>query len=303
MNVGLNDLDSSIAEKIAARINVLFGALNKSDRSALKPEDMSARGVLLKRWKGKGWGLAGRTMIGSVLGMGSGVALGTLVGDPGVMAAFGFMGGYLGTLTGLVGSLLRRRKTARTSISAEELRAVAPDAALSAAEAAYVEVVCSLLEVGDNVSEETGHDILQAMGTVLERHRHIEAQLERLKKMVGNESVQALELEHVRLVERVAAAEDSQAREDLNQSLTMCAKRLQDVQALGPSIERLEAQKEVLHQTLLSIQASAVRLQAAPRAVTLPDTTEIRQAVEEVTVQTRAVEDAVNEVLVLQSRG
>jgi hypothetical protein len=46
-----------------------------------------------------------------------------------------------------------------------------------------------------------------------------------------------------------------------------------------------------------------VRLQAAPQAVTLPDTTEIRRAVEDVTVQTKAVEDAVAEVLVLQSQG
>jgi hypothetical protein len=59
--------------------------------------------------------------------------------------------------------------------------------------------------------------------------------------------------------------DDPQAKADMQQSLAMCEKRLQDVRALAPSIERLEAQKEVLHQTLMTIQASVVRLQAAPR--------------------------------------
>ena len=51
-----------------------------------------------------------------------------------------------------------------------------------------------------------------------------------------------------------------------------------------------------------SVPRTAVRLQAAPRAVSLPDTTELRQAVDKVTLKTRAVEEAVAEVLVLQGK-
>ena len=54
--------------------------------------------------------------------------------------------------------------------------------------------------------------------------------------------------------------------------------------------------------TLLVVRIRGPMLQAAPRAVSLPDTTELQQAVDEVTIKTRAVEEAVAEVLVLQGK-
>lgn len=294
--IALKYLDSQIAEKIKAGANSIWGHHNQ------QPEDVPVRNVFMKRWKGKGWGVARPTVIGSLTGLGIGVGLGAMVGHPGAMGGLGFLGCYLGLMSTLGGSMLMRYKSVQTSMSAEELRAVMHIASLSPTEASYIEVVCSLLEAGENISEEIAREILQSLSILIERYRHIDAQLERLKKVVGNESVEALEAEHSRLVDRTAHVDDPQAKEDMQQSLAMCEKRLQDVRALAPSIERLEAQKEVLHQTLMTTQASVVRLQSAPRAVSLPDTTELRQAVDEVTMKTRAVEEAVAEVLVLQGK-
>lgn len=296
--IALKDLESQIAEKIGTRANTLFLF---GDRH-LKPEDFPVRNVFLKRWKGVGQGLVIPGFIGALTGLGIGVTLGALTGNPGPMAGLGFMGCYFGAFGTVISSIITRKKAVQMSMSAEELRAIMPLASLSRTEMTYIEVVCSLLEASSNMGEETFREILSAMNTAIERYRHIDAQLDRLKKVVGNESVEALEEEHTRLIERAGHVDDPQAREDMQQSLAMCAKRLQDVQVLGPSIERLEAQKEVLHQTLMTIQASVVRLQAAPKAVNLPDTTQIRQAVDEVTFKTKAVEDAVAEVLVLQNR-
>ena len=298
MQITLTDLDSPIADKLRTCAASLFSG----HRNAVKPEDVEARNIFQKRWKGMGKGFAGPMMVGSLSGLGLGMALGSLTGNPGAIGGLGFMGVYLGTLGTLVGTFIFRRQSVQVSMSAEELRAIMPLASLSRTEATYVEVVCSLLEAGENIPEVIGKEILQSLSTLIDRYRHIDAQLERLKKVVGNESVEALEEEHARLVERTAQVDDPQAKEDMQQGLTMCEKRLQDVRALGPSIERLEAQKEVLHQTLMTIQASVVRLQAAPKAVSLPDTTQIRQAVDEVTFKTKAVEDAVAEVLVLQGK-
>jgi hypothetical protein len=294
--IALKDLDPQIAEKIKASANSIWGPHNH------QPEDVSVRSVIMKRWKGKGWGVARPTILGSLTGLGIGVGLGALIGNPGAMGGLGFLGCYLGTLGTLFGSMAMRRKSVQTNMSAEELRAVMHIASLSPTEASYIEVVCSLLEASENIPEEIAREILQSLSILIEHYRHIDAQLERLKKVVGNESVEALEAEHSRLVDRTAQVDDPQAKEDMQQSLAMCEKRLQDVRVLAPSIERLEAQKEVLHQTLMTIQASVVRLQAAPRAVSLPDTTELRQAVDEVTIKTRAVEEAVAEVLVLQGK-
>ncbi len=294
--IALKDLDSQIAEKIKARTTSIWGPHNH------QAEDMSVRTVIMKRWKGKGWDVAIPIILCSLTGLGIGVELGTLAGNTGAMAGLGFLGCYLGTLGSIVGSFLMRRKSVQTHMSAEELRAVMHIASLSRIEAGYIEVVCSLLEAGENIPKEIAMEILQSLSILIERYRHIDAQLERLKKVVGNESVEALEAEHSQLVDRTAQVDDPQAKEDMQQSLAMCEKRLQDVCVLAPSIERLEAQKEVLHQTFMTIQASVVRLQAAPRAVSLPDITELRQAVDEVTIKTRAVEEAVAEVLILQGK-
>ena len=246
--IAVKDLESQIADKIKASANsVMWGHHNH------QPEAVPVRTVLMKRWKGKGWGVAGRTIVGSVTGLGIGVGFGALVGHPAAMGGLGFLGCYLGTLGTLVGSMLMRRKSVQTSMSAEELRAVLPLASLSRTEASYIEVVCSLLEAGENIPEEIALEILQSLSILIERYRHIDAQLERLKKVVGNESVEALEAEHSRLVDRTAQVDDAQAKEDMQHSLAICEKRLQDVRTLAPSIERLEAQKEVLHQTLMTV--------------------------------------------------
>src|SRR5580658_9602169 len=182
--IALKDLDSQIAEKIKASANSLWGPHNH------QLEDVPVRNVFMKRWKGKGWGVARPTILGSLTGLGIGVGLGALVGHPGAMGGLGFLGCYLGTLGALGGSMLMRHKSVQKNMSAEELRAVVQIASLSRTEASYIEVVCSPLEAGENIPEEIAREILQSLSVLIERYRHIDAQAERLKKVVGNESVE-----------------------------------------------------------------------------------------------------------------
>ena len=213
--IALIDLEPQIADKIKASANSIWGHHNH------QPEDVSVRNVIMKRWKGKGWGVARPTILGSLTGLGVGVGLGALVGHPGAMFGLGFLGCYLSTLGTLFGSTLMRRNSVQTNMSAEELRAVMRIASLSRTEASYIEVVCSLLEAGENIPEESAREILQSLSILIERYRHIDAQLERLKKVVGNESVEALEAEHSRLMNRTAQVDDPQAKEDMRQSLAL----------------------------------------------------------------------------------
>jgi hypothetical protein len=103
------------------------------------------------------------------------------------------------------------------------------------------------------------------------------------------------------LAARIAKVEDPQARQDLTQSLTMCDERLHNARELSPLLERLDAQCEVIEQTLLSVQASVSRLQVAPTALSAPDVEEVKRVVDQVTAQTQAVEDAVQQVMSLHS--
>jgi hypothetical protein len=91
------------------------------------------------------------------------------------------------------------------------------------------------------------------------------------------------------------------AREAIGQSLELLEERLKDAGALQPGLERVEAQQEVIEQTFGSVQAALSRMKVAPSRIDPPDIQELRRSVVQVRDQTRAVEQAVEEVLTVQA--
>ena len=91
------------------------------------------------------------------------------------------------------------------------------------------------------------------------------------------------------------------ARRAIEQSIELLETRCQVAQTLQPSLERVEAQQEVILQTLASVQSSLARMKVAPAALTAPDIAVIQSSISEVTGQTRAVEQAVQEVMSIRS--
>jgi hypothetical protein len=261
-------------------------------------EDVGARTVLSKRWQGWGWRILAALPLGAALG----AAIAAAAGAPGEgMAGAAFLGAYLSGIGTGVGSLFLSRIGPRTAVTAPELRALATGLDIGKSETIYLESVCALLEAGENVSDQTGRDILGTLNELLEQARYVEDRLGRLHRAASTESVDDLEKERERLAQRIDQAEDIQARADLTQSLEICDTRLQNAQALAPLIERLDAQREVIQQTLLSVQSSISRLQVAPTALSTPDVEEVRRVMSQISAQTHAVEDAVQQVISLQS--
>jgi len=296
MQIGLKDLDPKLASALLARINALRFSHN------IPPKDVLARQAVRRRWKGGGWFAARRAAVGGGVGMALGVCLGGIIGHPGAIASLGFLGLYIGSMGTLLVLVRQGHSVAWHSVNAEELRVAASDMTLSEGERTYLEVVCALLEAGGNVSEETGRDILDAGNTLLEHYRQHDDRLERLRRAVSAQTLESLEGESARLKGQLADTHDQEARESLLHGIALCEERLSQARALDPALQRISAQREVLCQTLLSVQSSVARLQAAPGAVALPDADAIRRAVSDVTAQTRAVEAAVEEVLALRAQ-
>ncbi len=295
MKIGLKDLDGTIGAMLKARI------ANVQGPQAAQAADAGLREAMNRRYKGMGWEFAGRVISTICVGIVSGITVGAAIGPTGAMVGLGMAGAYAGGMGSLFYHMFRYTRTSWSDINAGELRAAAQAAVLSTAERTYVEIVASILEAGDTFSDETGRDLLQTLGAVLDHARYLDNRLDRLRKAASTESLSDLEEERKRLAERVTESGDQQARDDLSNSLLMCEERLKNARALEPAIHRMDAQREVLRQTLLSIQATVVRLQAAPEAANPPDIHGIRLAVSELTVQTRAVEEAVQEVLAVTS--
>jgi hypothetical protein len=217
------------------------------------------------------------------------------------MMGMGFMGAYLSGIATGVGSVIAGRLGRRHSVTAEELRALSSGIDFPQPQTVYLDTVCTLMEAGGSVSESTGRDILETLNELLEQAIYVETRLDRLQKAASTESLDELEHERSRLAERAARVDDPAARDDLEQSLAICDERLSSARALAPLIERMDAQREVIQQTMLSVQASVSRLQVAPAAVAAPDVEEVKRVLTDVTAQTRAVEDAVQQVIALRS--
>src|SRR5262249_4232261 len=132
-------------------------------------------------------------------------------------------------------------------------------------------------------------------------YRRLEEYRERLAAASGSETVADLEAELADLGRRLGSAADPVAREALEQSSAMCAARLEHARALEPGFERVKAQQEVILQTLASAQASMARARMAPTPVSLPDMQRLQESVLGVNNQTRAVEEAVQEVMALRA--
>ena len=290
--LGLKDLHPAVAEVLTARVWSVH-----SSREA-RPEDAGARRVLGRRLKGIGWRILAAVPIGGMVAVGL-VALSGAQGPPLPVAAF--LGAYLSGLGVGVGSVLMSKFGSSTSVTAEELRALVTGVEFNKPMAVYMETVCALMEAGDNVSEATGKEILATVNELLTQALSLDSRLERLRNAASTRSASELEEERDQLASKVAQTQDERARTDLSQSLAICEERLRNARELDPLIERLDAQREVVVQTLLSVQASVSRLQIAPSALTAPDVADVRRVIGEVATQTKAVEDAVEQVMALRS--
>ena len=189
----------------------------------------------------------------------------------------------------------------RESLTAEELRGFAADPALSRLERTYLDSVARLMENADDLGETLAADLLTEMNALVAAYRRLQEQSDSVRAVLGGASVAEVEAEATALARRAAATGDPATRAVLEQSLELCRRRLERGRAVGSVVERIEAQQEVLCQTLASLQSSLAGLQAAPVELRSPREEEFRSSIRAIEGQTRAVEDAVREVLSLSA--
>lgn len=87
----------------------------------------------------------------------------------------------------------------------------------------------------------------------------------------------------------------------MDQSSALCSQRLLAARALGPVRDQAEAQQELTLQALASVQAGLSRMAVAGSVAVDADVGELHRTVTQVNEQTRAVEDAVNEIISIRA--
>jgi len=168
---------------------------------------------------------------------------------------------------------------------------------LSSAERLYCDGVGSLIEAEQALSESVQREILSQLNDLLSSYRKLDGPVRQSLAARGSQPIEGLEHEFSELVRRRDATLDAMARATTDQSVNLCAQRLSDARALVPARERAEAQQELILQALASVHASLTRMALADSVEA--DVGALQQTVAQVNRQTRAVEDAVQEVLTL----
>lgn len=185
-------------------------------------------------------------------------------------------------------------------LSAELMRGAGELLELSPAEATYCAGVAALIEAGPALTEPARGEILRQLNELLSSYRKLDGPIRQYLAAGGNQPIEKLEQELAELVRRRDLQADATARATLDQSAQLCAQRLMDARGLSPAREQAQAQQELILQALASVHASLSRLTVADSVGAQVGVEELQRTISQVNRQTRAVEEAVNEVISLR---
>lgn len=205
------------------------------------------------------------------------------------------------SLTGVaaMAGAMRAGYTKAQVLHSDLLAGFLPFLTLTRAERAYCEALVVLSRPELSLDEETARSLLAQFNRLMEHSRKLDNQRLELTGPPGSEPVERILDEREALAHRAAAAQDPAARASLEESLRLCDTRLENARAIVPVLERLDAQQEVIVQTLGSMHATLARSESARQPLATPGRDELFQRLEEIGEEAQSVEKAVEEVVTL----
>jgi hypothetical protein len=296
MSIRPQDIDQTIWNVLKDRLSQIFAG-----QAALDPLTARVRSAGTQRWRETAKQYAGYFWAGAASFLTGLVALPVVAPAAEGPAVLTFL------LLNMLGAGLVVRGFVKTQqelnrfVSPELMRGAAHLVALSRVEQLYCEAVAALIDAGPLLGETVQQEILQQLNALLENHRKLAVPVQQYQAASGSASIEALERELAELTARRDALRNDAAREMMEQSVALCARRLQYARALEPAREQAEAQQELIVQTLASVQASLARTGSTPAVPVQAEVAELQQSVTQVNHQARAVEEAVAEVMALRS--
>ncbi len=304
MKIGLCDIDPNIASRIREMLDYLRTMEFQDHHNPTTPErdaQIAARNILQRT-----------DMVPFAARLASSVGVGFLtlflvaggINSGAIPGPMVIAGPALGGLTYWFSWWVNKQQRVDDldgSMTSEEVRASCSVINATPSETSYFESIALMLEIGSQLDARTGKDILSELNVLIAQARQLHVHRDNLRAAINAESADALVTQREELRTKLSRITDEAARRAIEQSIELLETRCQVAQTLQPSLERVEAQQEVIQQTLASVQSSLARMKVAPGVVIAPDIAEIQSSILEVTGQTRAVEQAVQEVMSIRS--
>ena len=282
MKIGLRDIDPNIARRIREMLDYMrtMGfedhqhphtperAAQLAARTVLQRTDMVPYVVRLASSVGVGF----LTLFAVAGGINSGTIPGMFV------IAAPALGGLTYWLTWWVNKQQRVDDLDR-SMTSVEVRATCSAINATPSETSYFESIALILEIGAQLDARNGKDILSELNVLIAQARQLQAHRDNLGAAINAESADALVTQREDLRTKLSRITDEAAQRAIEQSIELLETRCQAAQTLQPSLERVEAQQEVIQQTLASVQSSLARMKVAPDALTAPDIAVIQSSI------------------------
>jgi hypothetical protein len=239
------------------------------------------------------WALAGLLVSGAFV-------LSVLFGAP---TSFAYPAAWVSSFAGFgigiaqtVRDFLQRARVVHSDLLAGSLAHIK----LTPLDRAYCEVLVWLAKPGLRVDDETARTVLAELNRLAGHYRKLEGQKAELASLSDALSHEKAVAELDRLTTLLAEADDPAVRRSIEESVALCRQRVESTRQIEPVAERLQAQQELILQTLASIQANLARLAQADQLLTQTDVAAIREQSEAIQAHAEAVESAVVEVVALR---
>jgi hypothetical protein len=295
MTIEPKEIDPIVQNALKERLAQIFAA-----PTALDPVAARVRSAGMQRWRetarryAANFWAAGGSLAASLLAL-------PIVGPTSEGAAALLFVLLNGLGVGLVIRGMRKTQQELTRfVSPDLMRGAAQIVALTRAEQLYCEAVAALIDAGPLLGEPVQQEILRQLNESLQYHRRLSVPIQQQHAASGGASIAGLEQELANLAARRATVADDSARALLDQSIALCARRLESARVLEPAREKAEAQQELILQTLASVQGSLARTATASTEPAAAEVDALQQSVTQMNHQARAVEEAVAEVMALR---
>ncbi|MCC2670052.1 MAG: hypothetical protein K0Q72_2523 [Armatimonadetes bacterium] len=295
MPIRSRDIDPTLALALKERVRQLIStqAITEPGAARLRTAGMSRWRETLRRNAYHFWAAAAC--------FGGGIAAVPLLADNGPGLTVTALLGMQALAVGFVVRGFGKANQHLTEfVNPEVLRNAGELLALGPAERLYCEGLAALIDAEQTLPEASQGEILAQLNDLLSSFRKLDGPVRLSLATRGNQPIEGLEQELSELVRRREATSDPMARATMDQSIALCSQRLADAAALAPAREQAEAQRELILQALASVHASLSRMATAGSVTVHADVADLQRTVTRVNDQTRAVEDAVNEVITLR---
>ena len=300
LNLRLADLDPLVAAAFAERVRTLWeqGAENHSEPEKAAFETVRRRVGRAARWFHLfDWALPALTCFGGPF---LGVALWQVDPALGIAAGAGTSAAFGGAFWKVLRST-DPRKQLEEYVLREEMGTVFPLLDLPPAEHAYGRAVLALAGLEGYMDTETARGMLRRLNDLLASDRELAARRAEVAGALAETDPAGLTARRDELARQAEQATDPETRDALAHSARMYETRIANAETFAATRDRLDAQREAILETLVSLDSTLTRIRLAPREAATPDVTQLQQSLTDVTNQTRSVEQAVQEVIGLRS--